>query len=503
VIEWLQQFQLDYGHVIRPLLVGTLVAIVCGAVGCFIVLRRMSFLADAIAHSMLAGVVAGYLLTQLLWGSEAHLGAMLLGALFAGVITVGLVGLVTRFTRLKEDTAIGIMYTGIFGLGAFVISIPSVSRWVQIDIYHYIVGSVLAVSEAELWLLAIISTIVLGGIILFYRSLQLTTFDPIMAASIGIPVLAFEYMLTAFTSLVVVSGVQVVGVILVVALMITPAATAYLLTNRLDRMIALSALIGVAGFWLGFFVATLAGASPGASVVVVMTLLFAATMVCSPRHGLLADWLARRQSVSQEVLEDVLGSILRSSASSVGLPEIISKLKHPGWQLRKAVETLVGRELLRRTGEGVALTEQGRVEASRIVRAHRIWETYLNQTGIPEVELHPKAHVLEHVHDQAIIDYLDDKLGHPILDPHGSEIPATQLQRDRTFMLSLLREGDQATIQQVLPAASSLGLRVGEKISVGPRSDNGKSWRVMAEKGSLDLTHDQADAVWVRLKEKG
>ena len=205
-MNWIETLQLDYGHMIRPLIVGTLVAIVCSVVGCFIVLRKMSFLADAIAHSMLAGVIAGYLLIKVLFGREAELGAMLVGAIIAGIVTVAMVGFVTRFSRIKQDTAIGIMYTGIFALGAFVISIKSFGKLIHIDIYHYIVGSVLSVPDEELWLLAIVASFVISVVILFYRPLQLTSFDPIMAASIGVPVLAVEYLLTACTSLVVVSG---------------------------------------------------------------------------------------------------------------------------------------------------------------------------------------------------------------------------------------------------------------------------------------------------------
>jgi manganese/iron transport system permease protein/iron/zinc/copper transport system permease protein len=224
----------------------------------------MSFLADAIAHSMFTGVIGGYLIIKLLFGQEdPHLGAMLFGALLAGVATVAMVGFVTQFSRIKQDTAIGIMYTGIFALGAFAISIHAIGQHIKVDIYHYVLGDVLSVPKEELWLLAIVASFVLTVVILFYRPLQLTSFDPIMAASIGIPVLAVEYLLTACTSLVVVSGVQIAGVILVVALIISPAATAYLLSDRLDRMIILSVIIGVFGFWAGFGLATLVGASSG------------------------------------------------------------------------------------------------------------------------------------------------------------------------------------------------------------------------------------------------
>ena len=247
IYESLVNLQIEQGYLIKPLIVGTLVSIVCSVIGCFIVLRGMSFLADAIAHSMLAGVIGGYLIMKLIFGSEANLGGMLIGAILAGVVTVALIGFVTRVSRIKQDTAIGIMYTGIFAAGAFAVSLKSVGSLIHIDIYHFIVGSVLSVSNSELWLIAIVTSFVLSMVLLFYRPLQITSFDPVMAASIGVPVVAVDYLLTACTSLVVVSGVRVAGVILVVALIITPAATAYLLSDRLDRMILISAFIAAVG----------------------------------------------------------------------------------------------------------------------------------------------------------------------------------------------------------------------------------------------------------------
>lgn len=496
---------MNYGHVIRPLIVGTLVSIVCSVIGCFIVLRRMAFLADAIAHSMLAGVIAGYLLIKIVFGREAELGAMFVGAILAGIVTVAMVGFVTRFSRVKQDTAIGIMYTGLFALGAFVISIRYFGQLIHIDIYHYIVGNVLGVRDAELWLLAIVAAIVLCVVILFYRPLQLTSFDPIMAASIGIPVLAVEYLLTACTSLVIVSGVEIAGVILVVALMITPAATAYLLSDRLDRMIWLAAIIAVVGFWLGFLLATVVGASPGASAVVTMTGIFFVTLTFAPRYGLLADWIRRNSSVPQEIMEDVLGSVLRAKGKSVPITEVVRFVGNPNGRIRRAINLLARRDLLEIDNDHVRLTDDGRIEANRLVRAHRLWETYLEQTGTPEKELHEKAHVLEHITDQATLDYLDDKLGHPLQDPHGKEIPVdtVQFKDNRDFILSLLREGHRAEVRRVNPAAQSVGLKPGDRITMGPRAEGGKVWKLLTSDGrQLELHHEEADAIIVRLASK-
>jgi len=498
--EMFENIQLEYGHLIKPLIAGTLVAITCSVIGCFIILRRMAFLADAIAHSMLAGVIAGYLLTKMVWGVEAPLAAMLLGALLAGIATVALVGFVTRFSRVKQDTAIGIMYTGVFALGAFVISLKYFSKQIHIDIYHYVVGDVLTVPDEQLWLLAIVTSVVLGVVILFFRPLQLTSFDPIMAASIGVPVLAVEYLLTICTSLVVVSGVQIAGVILVVALIITPAATAYLLTDRLSRMIWNAIGLAVLGFWGGFALAIYTGGSPGSSVVVMMTFLFVVALIFAPRYGLVADWIRKSSSVPQEVMEDVLGAVLRSPGSRVAISEIEKNVISPNMKIRRAVTMLARQDLLTIDDGHVVLTDDGHVEANRLVRAHRLWETYLEQTGLPSVELHKKAHQLEHISDQATVDYLDDKLGHPLSDPHGSIIPAER--RATEVLCSVLRDGDRAKIVEVKSAARSQGLKAGVEITMGPRLENGKIWTLKLTDGTdCQLDHAQADAVVVKVIE--
>ena len=500
--ETLTEFHLEYSHFIKPLIVGTLVSLVCSVVGCFIILRRLSFLSDAIAHSMLAGVVIGYLVMKIAFGEEAHVGAMLLGAMIAGILTVAAIGFVTRVSRIKQDTAIGVMYTGIFGLGAFIISIDYFSKLIHIDIYHFIVGSVVAVSDTELWIAGIVSALVLSAILLFYRQLQLTSFDPVMAASIGIPVMAVDYLLTACTSLVVVSGVRIAGVILVVALIITPAASAYLLFDRLNRMIYAAAAIGVGCFWVGFWMAHAIGASPGSSIVLISTLFFLATLTLAPRYGLLADWLRIRNAVPLEVKEDVLGSVLRNDSPQVAVSEIVRRLETSGFKVRKAIRTLIRQDLLESHEGSVALTPEGRREARRLLRAHRLWETYLSRVGTPAGEVHGRAHKLEHLNDEETVDYLDDKLGHPILDPHGSEIPEdfVHLEGDGAVKSSLLREGYRARVVNVLTGAAGHGLRAGDEIVAGPRSEDGQIWHFATTDGlQVQLNHDQADQVLVEL----
>jgi manganese/iron transport system permease protein/iron/zinc/copper transport system permease protein len=406
----------------KALIGGCMVAVVSGVVGCLVVLRRMAFLGDALSHAMIAGIAGGYLVMKLLFGLEAHAPGMLLGSLLAAVLTVALIGLVARISRIKEDTAIGIMYTGVFALGVVVVSI--FRGYIHIDLMHFILGDILGVADTDLWASAGVAALVLSILILFFRQFQLATFDPVMAASIGLPVLLLDYALTTCVSLVVVSAVSMVGVILVVGLLITPAATAYLLCDRLDRMMVLAALFGISSVVGGLYLCVWLDSAGGGAVMLFCTLQFLVVLAVAPRYGLLARWLRRRRLVPQQVVEDVLTTILRNKGETP-LPVIRQYVQHPA-NLSKTLRQMEQNGLISAAGGGYRLTEAGEKEARQVLRAHRLWETYLESIGTPKEALHPTAHRMEHIRAEGTVDYLDEKLGRPAWDPHGKKIPPRQ-----------------------------------------------------------------------------
>lgn len=498
--EWLVAFHRQQPHLIKALLAGTLVSTVCGVIGCFIILRRMAFLGDAIAHAMLAGVVVGFLLMKLAFGVDVSAIAMLVGSIIAGFLTVAMIGFVSRVSRIKEDTSIGIMYTGIFAAGGLLVSL--FDRFIHIDLYHFVIGSVLAVSNAELWMMAFVAAFVFAVVILLFRPLQLTSFDPIMAASIGVPVVILDYLLTACTSLVVVSGVNIVGVILVVGLLVTPAATAYLLCDRLSRMLTASAFFGFSSFMIGYAAASAIGISPGPAVVVTGTIQFLIVLTLAPRYGLVADFVRKKMAVPQELVEDVLGAILRSKEEVVKTADVFAKVTGRTERIQRAIRSLERQDLLKLNNETLTLTATGKHVARRLVRAHRLWETYLQHVGTPDEKLHERAHRLEHLYDEETVDYLDDKLGHPIHDPHGSVIPEdfVHLVPGKEVRVSLLRKGHSATITHVENPADEMQLQPGMIVTAGPRHEEQNLWRLILPDGKeVLLDHKQADAVIVKL----
>lgn len=492
-----------HSHLVRATLAGVLVASVCGVVGCYIILRRMAFLGDAIAHAMLAGVVVGYLLMKWQFGLEANAPGMLIGSLVAGFLTVLLVGFVSKLSRIKEDTAIGIMYTGVFAAGGLLASL--FSQYIHLDLLHFVTGNVLAVELIDLWMIAGVAAFVLAVVLLLFRPLQIVSFDPVMAASLGIPVVLLDYLLTACTSLVVVSAVNIVGVILVVGFLVTPAATAYLFCDRLSRMLVVSAAAAISSFLIGFVGSAVINVAPGSAIVVVSTGQFLVALAFAPRYGLLADWRRRRAAVPQRVVEDVLGCVLRDPAAGTLEATLLEHVHSSGEQVRKAVRWLQREGLLAVDRAGLmTLTESGQHEARRLLRAHRLWETYLERLGTPASDLHDRAHDLEHIHDELAVDYLDDQLGHPLVDPHGADIPEdfVHLTPGAQVRSSLLRAGHSGQITALDPPVADLPLAVGMTVIAGARRDGGRLWTLRTPAGEwIELDHRQADAVHLRLDE--
>jgi ABC-type Mn2+/Zn2+ transport system permease subunit/Mn-dependent DtxR family transcriptional regulator len=486
----------------KALIGGSVAAIVCSVVGCLVILRRMAFLGDALSHAMIAGVAGGYLFMKLLFATEAHAPAMLVGSLIAAVITVASIGFVARVSRVKEDTAIGIMYTGVFAAGVVLVSI--FRNHIHIDLMHFIMGDVLGVADSDLWVAAIGAALVLSVIVLFFRQFQLTSFDPVMAASLGMPVLLIDYVLTTCVSLVVVSAVSMVGVILVVGLLITPAATAYLLSDRLDRMMILAAVFGVTSVVGGLYLCVWLDSAGGGAIMLFCTAQFLVVLILAPRYGMLAGWMRRRRMVPQQLIEDILGAIFRGGGTPVPLDTIMRFVESHPERLPSALKSMEREGLLEKQNDGFVLTSHGQREARGILRAHRIWETYLHHVGMPAEELHRRAHVLEHVHDRDSVDYLDELLGHPVKDPHGAEIPEnySRCVPGTVCRLSVLREGRRATVQSVEGTERGVNLKAGDSVSVGPRRDEGLLWAVIKADGTEVLVdHEAADGILVRMED--
>ena len=256
---------LQYAFMIRGLAAAVMVGILSAVVGTYVVLRGMAFFGDALAHSILPGVAIGYLV-----GGGAR-EPLFWWALVTAILSALGIGTISRNTKIKEDTAIGIIFAGTFALGVALIS--TVNSY-SVDLAHFLFGDVLGVRTADLRLIAIFGGLALLLIFAFYKEFMVLSFDPIFAATLRLPVKLLDFLLLILIAITIVVSLQTVGVALMVAMLVTPAATAYLLTKRLSVMMALAALIaslsGVIGLYLSYYLSI----ASGAAIVLVCTAIF-------------------------------------------------------------------------------------------------------------------------------------------------------------------------------------------------------------------------------------
>lgn len=273
---------LRYPFMVRGLLASVMVGTLCAVVGSYVVLRGMAFFGDALAHAILPGIAIAYLLEiNLFWG-----------ALVMSLVTAVGIGYLSRQGQVKEDTAIGVIFAACLALG---VAILSTIQGYSVDLTHILFGNVLGVSETDLWLTAGLGIIVLLAVVLLYKELLVISFDPILAATLRLPLNVLNYLLLVLIALTVVVSLQTVGVALMVAMLVTPAATAYLLTRRLWHMMIIGAVIGtlssVAGLYLSFHV----NVASGAAVVLVCTAFFLLAFLFAPSRGTIWTWLRQKQ----------------------------------------------------------------------------------------------------------------------------------------------------------------------------------------------------------------
>jgi ABC-type Mn2+/Zn2+ transport system permease subunit len=256
---------LQYAFMVRGLIAAIGVGIVSAVVGTYVVLRGMAFFGDALAHSILPGVAVGYLV-----GGGAR-EPLFWWALVAAILSAFGIGTISRNTKIKEDTAIGIIFAGTFALG---VALISTVRSYTVDLAHFLFGDVLGVREGDLWLIAIFGGLTILLILAFYKEFLVLSFDPVFATTLRLPVRLLEFLLLILIAVTIVVSLQTVGVALMVAMLVTPAATAYLLTKRLPIMMALAATFASISGVIGLYISYYWSIASGSAIVLVCTVLF-------------------------------------------------------------------------------------------------------------------------------------------------------------------------------------------------------------------------------------
>ncbi len=445
------------------IVIGALCAAAAALLGNFLVLRRMSLLGDAISHAVLPGLAAAFIFT----GQRQGL-VMFVGAAIVGVMTVLLTELARQYGRVDEGASIGIVFTGLFALGLILISTDAAKR-VDLDASCVLYGSLeLAVLDhvefAGLSVprvvipLAIVFVLNAVFVVVLYRPLKVSTFDPQLAAAQGVRVGLIHYSLAAFVAVTAVASFESVGNILVVAMFVVPPVTAWLLTDRLAVMIALSVIVGVASAVFGhlsamtvptWFGGLLNGSlwcihlfSGGEAIVlpeigksntagmiaVVAGLLMVLAALFGPRKGILSRGVRSLRVALQILSEDVLAAIYRAELqghTTVATRTIRGNLLVSSIRARLVLMWLKWRRLVVESDQQLSLASDGRRQAQNIVRAHRLWEQYLasEASGLSDRELHEGAERFEHFTDRQLRERLNAETNAPDVDPHGQPIP--------------------------------------------------------------------------------
>jgi len=444
-----------------PMLAAALAAVSCALLGNFLVLRRLSLMGDAISHSVLPGLVVAFLVSN----SRAP-GAMFLGAAVAGMATVALVEVVKRLGRVEPGAAMGVVFSVLFALGVLLIERAAV-RHVDLDAGCVLYGQLetliwydgparwapaslapaLAATPRQVWMLVGACAMAVVLVVGLFKELRLAAFDPGLATALGFNATILHALLMGAVALATVAAFEAVGSILVIAMLVCPAATCRLLTDRLCVQVWLSVgvalLTALGGYWAATGVPALVGApsvNAAGAMATTAGLLLAVAVVAAPRYGVVGRLVRSRALARATALEDLLAALYRreerrdpaaAQADAAGLDGL--GLACAPRVARAARARGLRRGLLARSGAGLALTGTGRARAADVVRRHRLWEAYLvDRAGLAPDHVHEPAERLEHVAPTppAPRGPSDGDATAP-RDPHGRPIPPRERQGER------------------------------------------------------------------------
>ncbi len=369
MIDFIQTIWGDY--TLRTVIMGTaLLGMVNGVLGCFAFLRRQSLLGDSIAHAALPGIALAFLLT----GSKATI-VLIIGAAVSGWLGMLLVMSIIRMTRIKEDSALGMMLSVFFGLGmvllTFINRLPTASK---AGLQKFLFGMAATMLESDVLAMAVLGLLVLFLVIVFWKEFKLLSFNPEYGETLGYPVHLLDVLLTAMIVMSIVIGLEAVGVILMSSLIVAPAAAARQWTDRLNVMVVLAAVFGASS---GIFGALLSGAvsrlSTGPTIVLFVTAVFVVSFIISPKRGILFTWIRRVQSRHKIRFENVLTDLYHLSlhhAEPRGHPvPVLRTMNSRGVGIQRSLNLMQRLGLVRQTKRDLwILTEKGTAEAEKILK---------------------------------------------------------------------------------------------------------------------------------------
>ncbi|MER2998243.1 iron chelate uptake ABC transporter family permease subunit [Pontibacter populi] len=425
--EFLEFFSFADANIRYVTIGSVLLASSSAVVGCFSLLRKRALVGDAVAHAVLPGVCLAFIVS----GTKNPL-ILLLGAFITGWISLVLIDYITSRSRIKEDTAIGLVLSVFFGIGILLLtSIQHSGNAAQSGLDKFLFGKAASLVGEDLIVFGAVAILLLITTILFYKELKLLCFDETFAKSIGFPVRSLELLLTTLTVFAVVVGIQAVGVVLMAAMLITPAAAARFWTERLGVMLVLAAVIGAFSGISGAFVSYTAPAMPtGPWIVLIVSMVAILSFAFAPKRGWVARMLRRRHNKIQILEENLLklfyqlGEQHEDYFSNRTLDNILTRRNIPKSQALAGLAKLKRQGYIQRHPDGWALTREGEIRGKRVVRLHRLWELYLTQyLQLASDHVHEDAETIEHIITPELEQKLMEELNYPALDPHHTRIP--------------------------------------------------------------------------------
>lgn len=396
-------------------------------VGSFSFLKKKTLTGDAVAHSVLPGVCLAFILS----GSKNPL-YLIPGAFITGWISLVLIDKITAYSKIKEDTAIGLILSVFFGLGILALTYIQHAGYAdQSGLDHFLFGKAASIVSGDLITFSVIAIVLIISVIFFYKEFLIISFDEQFAGAIGMPVRKIELLLTTLTVLAVVIGIQAVGVVLMAAMLITPAAAARYWTDNLKILILLAAVFGAVSGISGAYVSYIAPAMPtGPWVVVVISTIAMLSFMFAPRRGTVSR-LFRQIRIKKKINdENTLKTMYQLSEETknffapISLENILAKRSKHRSSLEKSLSRLASDGYLEKVDKGWEFTNAGLRKGKRIVKLHRLWEVYLTQyLHIAPDHVHDDAENIEHVITPELEERLEKLLNYPKVDPHQSEIP--------------------------------------------------------------------------------
>ena len=396
-------------------------------VGTFTFLRKKALVGDAVAHAILPGICLAFILS----GTKNPI-YLITGAFISGWISLVLIDFISARSRINEDTAIGLILAVFFGIGIFMLTIIQKSgNAAQTGLDQFLFGNAASLIGEDLISFSIVAFLLLLALILFFKEFTLLSFDKDFARVIGYPVKRLELLLTTLTVMAIVIGIQAVGVILMAAMLITPAAAARYWTDKLIVMIILAAVFGAISGVSGAFISYAAPSMPtGPWIVLVVSFIAGISFMAAPRKGIIFNMVKRyrfRKRMNEEnILKAMyhLGEDRNDFMAERTKDEIIEKRFFSRKKLEKGLRRLRNQGYLSQKNKKLKLTPEGKSKGQRIVRLHRLWELYLTEyLRIAPDHVHEDAETIEHILTPEMEQRLEKLLKHPEVDPHDERIP--------------------------------------------------------------------------------